>query len=243
VLDRNGIAICKAPNRQETPAVAFNGNSYLVVWEDWRHSTVSGPDWLNSDLFGAWVSPSGAVSNADGFPICTEPGRQSAPALAANGSDFLRGDLFLVWEDARTSRTTGFNPDLYGTRITSGAEILEPSGFPISAQPLDERAPSVAYAGAGRFLVASQAFRLGTDRTMGNIVSFYEPVVIRNDKTILTFRAEAGKKYRVQFKSHLTDGSWVDMPGDLTATGDAVTKVDDGIGRAASRFYRLIPAQ
>src|ERR1043165_4231613 len=39
VLDPAGIPICTDPGRQTSPRVAFNGNEYLVVWEDDREST------------------------------------------------------------------------------------------------------------------------------------------------------------------------------------------------------------
>src|SRR5262249_30202602 len=39
VLDPGGIAICTDPGRQTSPRVAFDGQRYLVVWEDDREST------------------------------------------------------------------------------------------------------------------------------------------------------------------------------------------------------------
>ncbi len=54
ISDPNGISI--SPVGASSPAVAANGNGYLVVWVDGRNATTNG-----LDIFGARVNGAGAV--------------------------------------------------------------------------------------------------------------------------------------------------------------------------------------
>ena len=56
-------------------------------WRDYR----SGLSW---DIYGARVSPDGAVLDPDGIAICAAANAQWSPAVAWNGSQFL-----VVWRD------------------------------------------------------------------------------------------------------------------------------------------------
>jgi hypothetical protein len=65
VRDPNGLAIARAPEAQQATAAAFEGVHYVVAWEDRRSGT-------GFEVYGARVSPGGAVLDPDGFQI--EPG-------------------------------------------------------------------------------------------------------------------------------------------------------------------------
>ncbi len=128
ILFPDGIVISKALNHQYFPAVAFDGLSYLVVWEDRRNG--------GSDVYGARVSRSGAVLDSAGILITNASGDQFRPAVA-------RGDtqLMVVWHDIRTS--TSF--DIYGTRVSRSGIVLDPAGVRISSAPGNQWYPSVAW--------------------------------------------------------------------------------------------------
>jgi hypothetical protein len=51
--------------------------------------------------------------------------------------------------------------------------------------------------------------------------------------------ATAGKTYRVQHKAGLNQMNWSNLPGDVTATGTTASKVDNTLGGATQRFYRV----
>lgn len=85
MLDPSGIAISTAAGYQESPAAAFDGTSFLVVWQDWRSI-------YYSDIYGARVRPDGTVH--DEGPVVSQEGDQWCPALARGTGN----RMFLVYE-------------------------------------------------------------------------------------------------------------------------------------------------
>ena len=73
-LDTARIAISTRTYYQEHPALAFDGENFLVVWQDQR----SGSD----GIYGARVTPAGAVLDTAGIAISAAADSQSTPALA-----------------------------------------------------------------------------------------------------------------------------------------------------------------
>ncbi len=136
ILDPVGIAICTAPGEQTLPQVAAGDFNYLVVWQDYRNDT--------HDIYGARIDLDGNVLDPDGFPISTGSAWEESPEVAFDGTNFL-----VVWTDDRSM----ISPDIYGTRITSGGEILDGSGFQITSETEMEFAPSITYNGSNYLVV------------------------------------------------------------------------------------------
>jgi hypothetical protein len=143
VLDN--ILIAAGPGDQVHPAVASDGNGFLVVWTDHRNGA-------NADIYGARVAPTGTVLDPQGIPICTAPLNQGQPAVASDGNGFL-----VVWQDFRSASSA----DLYGTRISSTGSVLDPTGLAISQGANSELNPSVAGNASG-YLVVWQDYRSGS---------------------------------------------------------------------------------
>ena len=133
VLDPAGIAISMAANIQYSPAVAYDGTTFLVVWQDYRNDT--------ADIYGARVTPAGAVLDSAGIAVSTAPGYQYSPAVAYDGTNFLA-----VWQSG-------------GARVTPSGTVLDPSGIPVRAGG----SPDVAFDGTN-FLVVSPRYRAGTSQ-------------------------------------------------------------------------------
>jgi hypothetical protein len=68
------------------PSVAFDGDNYFVVWEDWQTG--------KSDLWGARVDPSGVVLDSGGVKLIDQPYARMSPSLA-KGAD---NNLLLVYD-------------------------------------------------------------------------------------------------------------------------------------------------
>jgi hypothetical protein len=78
VLDPNGFIITSAPRHQGSPAVAFDGRNYIVVWEDKRNGSYY-------DIYGAKLDTSGYV--IDTFVLSTQAAHQRMPTLAMGATD------------------------------------------------------------------------------------------------------------------------------------------------------------
>ena len=55
----------------------------------------------------------------------------------------------------------------------------------------------------------------------------------------LSWLAQRGVSYRAQFKTNLTDATWLNVSGDVTATNASASKTDSTLSNAARRFYRV----
>jgi len=135
VLDTLGIAISTAANSQWYPSVVFDGANYLVVWEDYRHST--------ADIFGARISQAGVVLDT-GIVISTAANYQCFPSIAFDGINYL-----VVWEEIRS----GSYWDIYGARVRQTGVVLDTLGIAISTAANSQWYPSVAFDGINYLVV------------------------------------------------------------------------------------------
>jgi len=85
------IEIARGSGEIQDPAVAWNGDAYLVVWEEYNSGGTS------SQIWGVRVDRSGTVM--DTTPVAIMKGND--PAVAASGSDFLVVDTFEVRHEQR----------------------------------------------------------------------------------------------------------------------------------------------
>lgn len=114
------------------PAVAFDGDNFLVVWSRYRYPA----GW---DVWAARVSPDGAV--LDRFPVSTTVGDPKAPSVAFDGINHL-----VVW-------STSGDSDVHGARVSPAGVVLDPSGIAISTASRSQLFPQVAFDGRNSFVV------------------------------------------------------------------------------------------
>lgn len=143
------FVVSGAANDQTTPAVAFDGTNYHVVWEDNRAVQYGKPR-----IYGTRVSPAGVVLNPAGYAIGgpvgggTDTAAQTKPAVAAG-----TGQVLVVWERALPSPST--YTKIAGARVAADGTVLDAAGLAISKGALSQTAPSVASDGTN-FMVAWQ---------------------------------------------------------------------------------------
>jgi hypothetical protein len=105
----------------------------LVVWED----DSSG----ESDIGGQMLTGDGLLLG-DNIFVSSAGSAQSLPSIAASPTLF-----WVTWTDGRS----GLNTDIYGTRVSSEGEVLEPEGIPVCTEKGDQAYSDVAW-GVGLFM-------------------------------------------------------------------------------------------
>jgi hypothetical protein len=147
VLDTNGIAISTTTGYQYSPALAFDGTNYLVVWQDYRNGT------FNDDIYGSRVTQSGIVLDPKGIAISNATESQEFPKIAFDGTNY-----FVVWRDERSDYW-----DIYGARVNQSGVVLEPAGIGISTGLYLEWNPSVSFDGTNYLVVWEDRRSLPSD--------------------------------------------------------------------------------
>ncbi len=139
VLDPQGIPLVVGGDAHTFPTAAFNGTNYLVVWDDVSDSGMC-------SIRCARVSPTGQVLDP-GDTLCAAWSAWT-PVVAANGADWL-----VAWHDWRS----GMNPGVYGARVASAGQVLDPGGFAIGAADEGEGCASLASDGTNYLAVWERA--------------------------------------------------------------------------------------
>jgi hypothetical protein len=133
VIDQAAIAVSTATGDQTSPAVAWNGHDYLVVWADRRTS--------DPHIYAARVQPSGEVLDKQGILLSATTGVQDCPRVASDGSGW-----YVVWQDTRSGST-----DVYGCKVSPEGVAAKTNG--ISTRSDNEDTPDVAWNGSYYFVV------------------------------------------------------------------------------------------
>ena len=142
-LEVNGeFAICTATNDQVFPSVSWNGETFLVVWQDGRSG-------IRSDIYGARVTPKGLVLDPDGFPIFvgSKNYNQVLPVVSFDGTNHL-----VVWE-GRGSKNI-YNT--YFARVSTDKTLLDQTPVPIASSLQDQSYPAVDFDGSNYLVVWRQ---------------------------------------------------------------------------------------
>ena len=189
------IPICASPNTQAVPAVASNGEGYLIVWEDWRN-----PFPISIDIYAAQVTENGNVQQPQGFPICSVDEAQRYPAIASADGEYL-----VVWTDSRAPLE---DRNIYGARVDSGGVVQDANGFPVNRAASWQQFPRVA-ASATNYFVVWEDFRSAPLDNVGNgpadiwgsIVDLNRNVAFPNG---LLINAAANRQYRPDVAAHET---------------------------------------
>ena len=236
VAEPNGFKISHSDNSYSRTAVAANGTDWLVVWPDSRTSG------SGRGIYGARVNRNGTVAEWDGIPIAIDPVPGAIafanPDVAANGSDFL-----VVWADSRNS-SFGSGFDVYGARVSGAGCVLDVANELIGFKNdwYIAQYPKVASDGSGRYLVVSQSLHESETRAVGNFVDvrpILSSITAAGGAVTISWAADEGTTYRVQYKARVDSTEWIDLPGDVTATGPTASKTDDTLGGNTQRFYRV----
>jgi hypothetical protein len=138
------------PHEPYRPDVAWDGERYLVVWDEYSGTA--------ADVYGARISADGVNLDPDPIPISAAAEEQELSSVASNGTTFLA-----TWEDERSGEL-----EVYASRIDGDGTVLDPQGIRISPVPNAQWDPSVASNGDQYLVAWSDATE---DRVYGSRVS------------------------------------------------------------------------
>ena len=125
VLDPGGFAISDSSGNQLEAAVSFDGENFLVAWNDSE---------AGMRVHTAFVSPEGTVLDPEGIDI--GPGFQ--PSVAFDGTNYVIA-----------AERSGA---IYAQRVATDGTVLDPAGIQISFGPEAELQSAVAF-GESNYLI------------------------------------------------------------------------------------------
>ncbi len=114
ILDPDGFPIITWPSNQGCGDIVYGDPHYFIAWDD----MAGGP----YHIYGLRLNSDGTVIDTNGIVICRQPGSQTMPAIAFDGTNFM-----VSWFDNRNSEY-----EVYGSLITSSGTVLDTIGFPIN---------------------------------------------------------------------------------------------------------------
>lgn len=87
----NGVGVCVHPAEQSDQVAIPDGKGGVIIaWQDFRNGD------NNLDIYAQRIDAAGkTIWAADGIPLCTDAGRQSAPAIISDGD----GGAIIAWLD------------------------------------------------------------------------------------------------------------------------------------------------
>ena len=126
------LSASPASASQITPAAAWDGTRYVVVWSDGRSATDG------TEIYLARIAADGTLEDSNGLPVLSppQPGDQGQPAIA----NAAAGSLVLAWADPRAGAS-----QIHAARfIAAGSGAFpDPGGIPLSAGPDAAFAPAI----------------------------------------------------------------------------------------------------
>jgi hypothetical protein len=231
VLDTNGIPICTLSGSQTAPAVATDGNGFLVAWTDNRNSAA-----YVSDIYGTLVRSDGSISKTNGFAIRAATGSQTAVTLAFDGTAYLA-----AWQEVRTNNPSTYN--IVGTRVGLDGSVAPDLLLLINSSGYNHLVPAAAAGANGRVAVVNQALTSSGRRVTANLVNLSAiPHLDSAGRTLsgefqFRFEGAVGERYSLEVSDDLK--TWTPV-GTFTNTFNPAWFRDATALQPGARFYRAV---
>ncbi len=147
IADPAGFDVSPAGEQQTFPSVAWNGTSWLCVWQNEPQSgTVS--------IRGARISAAHTVLDPAGIAISAGANDKERPVVASSN-----GEWYVAWDRVRTQVVGGSTNDyfqVFGTRISAAGVVQAPNGDVLSAEHPERQLPAIAGGPSGYLLAWEQ---------------------------------------------------------------------------------------
>jgi hypothetical protein len=138
LLDPNGVPVSTAGGTQIDPSVAWNGSSFVIVWQSCpgTQSTLCYTE--QADLYGARIDRDGHVLDPAGFSVSVDTSTKTHPRLVSAGPD----RVLAAYSRAETTGTNG--PQRIRARFICGGaacDLVDDAGAPLPGDesPAEQR--------------------------------------------------------------------------------------------------------
>lgn len=111
------FTIAEATGRQLRPAVTWDGNTFVVAWDDQRNQGAFFDD--RTDVYAARVSEASSVLDVEAFPVCAGPNADASPSILSkpDGSTLVATTRFVLnsgFDSYRVGLTRVGSPQVIG---------------------------------------------------------------------------------------------------------------------------------
>jgi hypothetical protein len=216
VLDPDGVLVSGGAHNQAKPNVAWDGTTFIVVWQDYRGGK-------KYEVYAARVDTAGKVLEPDGIKLSDQPVACYDPAVASRGD----GMSFVIWTDWWAPHGPGPNTGSdYGAKVCETVILVDgkPEGQPFAIHDGDDgrrpnpginNTPLFAAAGKDSYLVAWRTER-PVGRGNGGIVANAQLFDTKGQSAPKTFFTLSGEQHRITQADLTWDGSdfvaaWTEM--------------------------------
>ncbi|UCH85455.1 MAG: T9SS type A sorting domain-containing protein [Candidatus Latescibacterota bacterium] len=143
----NGIVVSGETDYQmNSEIVSDGGDGAIIVWEDWRGSSI--------DIYAQRVDPWGYTQwTTNGAPVCTDTGVQMLPQMCADGA----GGAIIVFID-----TAGPSWDLYAQRIDADGATVWATPAVVTTADTTQENHRICPDGAGGAVIVWEDYQYGT---------------------------------------------------------------------------------
>ena len=232
----------RATNNPAVPAVTAFINEWMAANSSFLVDPADGDydDWF--ELY----NPTTNLINLAGYTltdVLADPAKFTIPS----GITIPARGFLLVWADEEQGQTQT-NGDLHvNFRLSQGGEaigLFDPAGRAIDTITFGSQTNNISQGrwpdGGGplyymRTPTPRAANALSTGVVHLNSIVFTTPSLVT-----LTWQAEPGRIYRVQYKNDLGEPEWTNLPGDVEALGATASKTDSTVNGIIQRFYRIL---
>jgi hypothetical protein len=232
----------RATNNPAVPPVTVFINEWMAA----NNSFLADPaDGDHDDWFELYNPTTNVVSLA-GYTLTDVLGDATKFTIPPGITVTARGFL-LVWADEEQGQTRT-NGDLHvNFRLSQGGEaigLFDPAGRAIDTITFGSQTNDISEGrwpdgGSSVYYMRTPTPRAANALSAG-VVHLNSIVFSAPNLVTLTWQAEPGRIYRVQYKNDLGEAEWTSLPGDVEALGATASKADATVNGVAQRFYRVL---
>ncbi|QSQ15212.1 Ig-like domain-containing protein [Myxococcus landrumensis] len=131
-----------ARDGQQRPAIASDGDNYLLVWLDSRSRR------YEDMIFAARVSAAGQLLDPGGIILARAQTNPGLPSVAFDGTNY-----FVTWSGLKWPSDSSFQEGLFGVRVTTSGQVLDTTVLTLATRPYNTASMPTKIASDGENLL------------------------------------------------------------------------------------------